>query len=192
MIDIAGNRTLAETRRGLVPTGVLVAVGGLNKSRWIDRWAFYEERGCPLERWLSYGIELDNAVIDAGQPATFGFHLCRGNQLSRWLVAGGYDAIAAPVFGGVHADRLLLEYDDERSGTFNPLRLVPDDKVVVLGLVTTKTSRIETPKRIKTRLREASSLVDAERLALSPQCGFATSVADNAIAPRRNAPNSPC
>jgi 5-methyltetrahydropteroyltriglutamate--homocysteine methyltransferase len=145
--------------------------------------AFYEGRGWPLERWLGYGIELDNAVIDAGRPATFGFHLCRGNQLSRWLVAGGYDAIAAPVFGRVHADRLLLEYDDERSGTFDPLRLVPGDKVVVLGLVTTKTSQLETLEQIKTRLREASSLVDAERLALSPQCGFATSVAGNAITP---------
>ncbi len=145
--------------------------------------SFYEERGWPLERWLAYGIELDNAVIDAGRPATFGFHLCRGNQLSRWLVSGGYDAIAAPVFGGVHADRLLLEYDDERSGTFSPLRLVPDDKVVVLGLVTTKTSEVEPLEKIGTRLREASSLVDAERLALSPQCGFATSVAGNAITP---------
>jgi 5-methyltetrahydropteroyltriglutamate--homocysteine methyltransferase len=146
--------------------------------------AFYEDRGWPLERWLGYGIELDNAVIDAGRPATFGFHLCRGNQLSRWLVAGGYDAIAGPVFGSVHADRLLLEYDDERSGSFNPLRLVPDDKVVVLGLVTTKTSRIETLEQLKARLDEARSRVDAERLALSPQCGFATSVAGNAITPQ--------
>ncbi len=145
--------------------------------------AFYEERGWPLERWLSYGIELDNAVIDAGRPATFGFHLCRGNQLSRWLVSGGYDAIAAPVFGGVHADRLLLEYDDERSGAFGPLRLVPDDKVVVLGLVTTKTSRVEALDHIKARLGQARGLIDAERLALSPQCGFATSVAGNTITP---------
>jgi len=145
--------------------------------------AFYEARGWPLERWLGYGIELDNAVIDAGRPATFGFHLCRGNQLSRWLVAGGYDAIAAPVFGGIHADRLLLEYDDERSGTFDPLRLVPDGKVVVLGLITTKTSRIEPLDQIQARLREASSLIDPQRLALSPQCGFATSVAGNAITP---------
>jgi 5-methyltetrahydropteroyltriglutamate--homocysteine methyltransferase len=145
--------------------------------------AFYAQRGWPAERWLGYGIELDNAVIDAGRPATFGFHLCRGNQLSRWLVAGGYDAIAAPVFAGVHADRLLLEYDDERSGTFDPLRLVPDDKIVVLGLVTTKTSRLEPLELIESRLREASSLIGAERLALSPQCGFATSVAGNAITP---------
>ena len=145
--------------------------------------AFYEERGWPLERWLGYGIELDNAVIDAGRPATVGFHLCRGNQLSRWLVAGGYDAIAAPVFRGIKADRLLLEYDDERSGTFDPLRLVPDTKVVVLGLVTTKNSRVETLEQIEARLDEASSLIDPERLALSPQCGFATSVAGNAITP---------
>ena len=120
-------------------------------------------------------------MIDAGRPATFGFHLCRGNQLSRWLVSGGYDAIAAPVFGQVHADRLLLEYDDERSGTFDPLRLVPGGKVVVLGLVTTKTSRVEPLDQIKARPGQARSVVDADRLALSPQCGFATSVAGNAI-----------
>lgn len=143
--------------------------------------AFYEARGWPLQRWLSYGIELDNAVIEAGRPATFGFHLCRGNQLSRWLVAGGYEPIAGPVFGGVHADRLLLEYDDERSGGFDPLRLVPDDKVVVLGLVTTKTSQVEPEAEIAARVRQAAAMVGADRLAVSPQCGFATSSAGNAI-----------
>jgi 5-methyltetrahydropteroyltriglutamate--homocysteine methyltransferase len=97
--------------------------------------AFYEARGWTAERWLAYGIELDNAVIEAAPAVTFGFHLCRGNQGSRWLVSGGYDAIAAPVFQQVRAERLLLEYDDERSGGFEPLRLVPDDKLVVLGLV---------------------------------------------------------
>lgn len=146
--------------------------------------AFYESRGWPLERWLSYGIELDNAVIGAGRPATMGFHLCRGNQLSRWLVAGAYDPIAAPVFGRVHADRLLLEYDDERSGSFDALRQVPDDKVVVLGIVTTKTSRLETEEDLAGRLRQAAGLIGAERLAISPQCGFATSVAGNAITPQ--------
>ena len=128
-----------------------------------------------------YGIELDNAVIDAGRPATFGFHLCRGNQLSRWLVSGGYDPIAGPIFSGIKADRLLLEYDDERSGSFGALRLVPDDKVVVLGLVTTKTSALEPAATLVARLRQASELIDAGRLAISPQCGFATSVAGNAI-----------
>jgi 5-methyltetrahydropteroyltriglutamate--homocysteine methyltransferase len=146
--------------------------------------AFYESRGWPARRWLSYGIELDNAVIDAGRPAIFGFHLCRGNQLSRWLVAGGYDDIAGPVFGGVHADRLLLEYDDERSGTFDALRLVPDDKIVVLGLVTTKTSRLETPRDLAARIRQASTLIGTDRLAIGPQCGFATSAAGNAITPQ--------
>jgi len=145
--------------------------------------AFYEARGWPLERWLSYGIELDNAVIDAGRPATFGFHLCRGNQLSRWLVSGAYDPIARPVFGKIKADRLLLEYDDERSGSFGALSLVPDDKVVVLGLVTTKTSRVESLEEILGRLTQACAVIDSERLAISPQCGFATSVAGNAITP---------
>jgi methionine synthase II (cobalamin-independent) len=144
---------------------------------------FYEERGWPLERWLTYGIELDNAVIEAGRPATFGFHLCRGNQLGRWLVAGGYEPIAGPVFGGVHADRLLLEYDDERSGDFDPLRLAGDDKTLVLGLVTTKNSRVETAEELTARLRQAASLVGADRLAVSPQCGFATSVQGNPVSP---------
>jgi 5-methyltetrahydropteroyltriglutamate--homocysteine methyltransferase len=143
--------------------------------------AFYEARGWPLERWLTYGVELDNAVIDAGRPATFGFHLCRGNQLSRWLVAGEYDPIAGPIFGGVRADRLLLEYDDERSGSFDALRLVPDDKTVVLGLVTTKTSRLESAAALEARLAQATALIGKERLAISPQCGFATSVEGNAI-----------
>lgn len=145
--------------------------------------AFYEARGWPLERWLSYGIELDNAVIEAGRPATFGFHLCRGNQHSRWLVAGGYDAIARPVFGAIAADRLLLEYDDARSGTFDPLRLVPDDRVVVLGLVTTKRPDLEAREDLVARVREAAQLVSLERLAVGTQCGFATSELGNAISP---------
>ena len=147
---------------------------------WRD---FYEARGWPMQRWLSYGIELDNAVIEAGRPATFGFHLCRGNQRSRWLVAGGYEPIAGPIFGGVHADRLLLEYDDERSGSFDVLSLVPDDKVVVLGLVTTKTSRVEPEAEVADRVLQAAARTGVDRLAVSPQCGFATSSAGNAITP---------
>ena len=145
--------------------------------------AFYEDRGWSVDRWLSYGVDLDNAVIDAGRPATFGFHLCRGNQHSRWLVAGGYDAIAGPIFGRIRADRLLLEYDDERSGSFEPLRLVPDDRVVVLGLVTTKRSALESEAEVATRLRAAGAIVGLDRLAVGTQCGFATSVGGNAITP---------
>lgn len=145
---------------------------------WRD---FYTARGWTVDRWLGYGIELDNAVIAAGRPATFGFHLCRGNQHSRWLVSGGYDAIAAPVFGGIDADRLLLEYDDARSGGFDPLRLVRDGTVVVLGLVTTKTPRAETAGELAVRVDEAARLVGRDRLAVGTQCGFATSVEGNAV-----------
>jgi 5-methyltetrahydropteroyltriglutamate--homocysteine methyltransferase len=143
--------------------------------------AFYESQGWSLERWLDRGIELDNAVIAAAPGVTFGFHLCRGNQGSRWLVSGGYDPIAPRLFRGVNAQRLLLEYDDERSGSFQPLQEVPDDRMVVLGLVTTKSGRRETVEQLERRARQAAAFIDLERLAISPQCGFATSVVGNAL-----------
>ena len=142
---------------------------------------FYEARGWSAESWIGYGAELDNAVIEAAPDVTFGFHLCKGNQDSRWLVAGGYGDIAKPVFEGVRAHRLLLEYDDERSGGFEPLSLVPDDRVVVLGLVTTKTARLEDEDQLVARVEEAARVVDRDRLAVSPQCGFSTSVVGNAL-----------
>jgi 5-methyltetrahydropteroyltriglutamate--homocysteine methyltransferase len=143
--------------------------------------AFYEGRGWPAERWLELGLELDNAVMGNYSGVTFGIHLCRGNQASRWLVSGGYDWLAKRLFPKVRADRLLLEYDDERSGDFAPLREVPDGKTVVLGLVTTKSARRETVEELAERVREAAEYVPLERLALSPQCGFATSVLGNAL-----------
>jgi 5-methyltetrahydropteroyltriglutamate--homocysteine methyltransferase len=145
--------------------------------------AFYERQGWSAERWLDRGIELDNWVMEGHPEVTFGFHLCRGNQASRWLVEGGYEPIAGRVFRRVTAQRLLLEYDDERSGSFQPLQEVPDDKVVVLGLVTTKSPRRETVAELTGRVREAASHIDLERLAISPQCGFATSVLGNALRP---------
>src|SRR2546428_13032113 len=119
------------------------------------------------------------AVSEAGRRASLGFHLCGGNQHSRWLVAGGYDAIAGPIFRGIRADRLLLEYDDERSGGFEPLRLVPDDRVVVLGLVTTKRPDLESEDELAARIAQAGRIVGLDRLALGNQCGFATSVGGN-------------
>jgi 5-methyltetrahydropteroyltriglutamate--homocysteine methyltransferase len=89
--------------------------------------------------------------------------------------------IARPIFQQTHAQRLLLEYDDPRSGSFEPLQEVPDDKVVVLGLVTTKTPRRETREELVARLKEAGQFIDLERLALSPQCGFSTSIVGNKI-----------
>jgi 5-methyltetrahydropteroyltriglutamate--homocysteine methyltransferase len=142
---------------------------------------FYESRGWPAERWLELGLELDNLVIGDHPHVTFGMHLCRGNQASRWLVSGGYDWLAGRIFPKVRAERLLLEYDDERSGDFEPLREVPDDKTVVLGLVTTKTTRRETVEELGRRVREAARHIELDRLALSPQCGFATSVLGNAL-----------
>jgi 5-methyltetrahydropteroyltriglutamate--homocysteine methyltransferase len=142
---------------------------------------FYERLGWDLDRWLSRGIELDNYVIGDHPDVTFSFHLCRGNQGSRWLVSGSYEPLARHIFGRINAQRLMLEYDDERSGDFGPLSHVPEDKVAVLGLVTTKTPRRETIEELKVRLREASKVIPLERLALSPQCGFATSIIGNAI-----------
>jgi 5-methyltetrahydropteroyltriglutamate--homocysteine methyltransferase len=142
---------------------------------------FYESRGWPADRWLELGLELDNLVIGEHPDVTFGIHLCRGNQASRWLVSGGYDWLAGRIFPKVRAERLLLEYDDQRSGDFEPLHEVPDDKTVVLGLVTTKTARRETVDELSARVREAARHIDLERLALSPQCGFATSVVGNAL-----------
>jgi len=142
---------------------------------------FYESRGWPAERWLDLGLELDNLVIGHHPHVTFGFHLCRGNQASRWLVAGGYDWLSSRVFPRILAQRLLLEYDDHRSGTFEPLATVPEDKMVVLGLVTTKSPRGETVEELSGRIREASRFIRLERLAVSPQCGFASSAIGNAI-----------
>jgi 5-methyltetrahydropteroyltriglutamate--homocysteine methyltransferase len=146
------------------------------------KWrAFYEARGWSVERWLSHGIELDNAVMAGFDDVTFSMHMCRGNQVSRWLVSGGYEPIARQIFQNIKADRLLLEYDDERSGSFEPLAMVPSDKMAILGLVTTKTPRRETVAELTERIHEAARHMDLERLGLSPQCGFATSIIGNSI-----------
>jgi 5-methyltetrahydropteroyltriglutamate--homocysteine methyltransferase len=140
---------------------------------------FYQSRGWPAERWIALGVELDNLVVGDHPGVTFAMHLCKGNQMSRWLASGGYEWIAGQLFARVNVQRLLLEYDDARSGGFEPLREVPDDKVAVLGLVTTKHGRLETSADLERRVREASGYIPLERLALSPQCGFATSIVGN-------------
>lgn len=153
--------------------------------------AFYEEQAGSSGRWLDRAIELDNALVAAApfeqtaqrETVTFGLHLCRGNQASRWLAEGGYEPVASSVFRKTEAQRLLLEYDDPRSGSFEPLRQVPEDKMVVLGLVTTKTERLETVQELTQRIQEASRYVSLDRLALSPQCGFASSVLGNHVSP---------
>lgn len=142
---------------------------------------FYARRGRPAEQWLDFGIELDNLVIGDRPGVTFAFHLCRGNQSSRWLVEGGYDQIAAKIFKQIKAERLMLEYDDARSGSFEALAQVPEDKTAVLGLVTTKSPRRETVDELRSRILEASRFCPLDRLAISPQCGFASSIEGNAL-----------
>ncbi len=143
--------------------------------------AFYEAQGWDLDRWLTRGIELDNYVLGDHPGLTTAFHLCRGNQGSRWLTSGSYEPIARQVFSGIRAERLMLEYDDERSGDFEPLAHVPEGKTAVLGLVTTKSGRRETVEDLEARVREASRYLPLENLAISPQCGFSTSVVGNAV-----------
>ncbi|PYV20547.1 MAG: methionine synthase [Acidobacteria bacterium] len=147
--------------------------------------AFYQEQAgdaAGFDRWLERALNLDNAVISAAPSSvTFGFHLCRGNQESRWLAEGGYESVAPLIFRKIKAQRLLLEYDDARSGSFEPLRHASDDKVIVLGLVTTKRPDLEAVDALAERIRAASRYVPLERLAISPQCGFASSVIGNRI-----------
>ena len=111
-----------------------------------------------MDEWLSRGIELDNAVMAGFPRMTFAIHLCRGNQENRWLVEGDYEPIARSIFRRIGAMRLLLEYDDDRSGSFAPLRHVPDDKMVVLGLISTKRRQTEAPADLIRRVTEASRL----------------------------------
>jgi 5-methyltetrahydropteroyltriglutamate--homocysteine methyltransferase len=133
-------------------------------------------------RNLERAIAADNAVIRASRgKATFGVHVCRGNRASMWHREGTYDAIAERLLNGLEFDRLLLEYDTERAGTFEPLRFVPKGKTIVLGLITTKTGRVETVDELTRRIEEASRYVPLDQLALSPQCGFASGIGGNLL-----------
>jgi len=141
----------------------------------------FRRRGTDPERLLDLGIEMDNAVIGHHPGVTFALHLCRGNNQSKYIGSGGYDPIAARVFRASRFQRFLLEYDDARSGGFEPLRNVPDDRTVVLGLVTTKRAALESPSELRRRIQEAAAFVPLERLALSPQCGFASTQEGNLL-----------
>ena len=129
-------------------------------------------------------VELTNACISERGPDTaIGIHVCRGNSRSGWIAEGGYQRIAQAVLGGIHVDHFLLEYDDERSGDFEPLKAVPQGVKVVLGLVTTKFGQLEKTEDLLRRINEASRYIPIENLAISPQCGFASTVDGNIITP---------
>jgi 5-methyltetrahydropteroyltriglutamate--homocysteine methyltransferase len=141
----------------------------------------YRQRGSDPDTLLDACIDLDNAIISGHEGMTFGLHICRGNHRSMFYASGGYDRIAERVFRRTRFHRYLLEYDDERSGTFEPLRFLPDDRIVVLGLVSSKRPELESPDVLRRRIEEASRVVPLDRLALSPQCGFASTEAGNAL-----------
>ena len=108
-------------------------------------------------------------------------HMCRGNFRSSWAAEGGYDFVAEALFSELNVDGFFLEYDDERSGGFEPLRFVPKGKMVVLGLVTTKRGALESPDDLKRRIDAAAKFVPLDQLCLSPQCGFSSTVEGNTL-----------
>lgn len=128
-----------------------------------------------LPRLMDLLVDLNNRVVD-GKPddLTIASHICRGNYHSTYFSSGPYDTVAQPLFGREHIDAYYLEYDDERSGGFEPLKYVSGDKKVVLGLITTKHPQLENKDRIIARIHEAAKYVPLDRLCLSPQCGFAS------------------
>ena len=136
---------------------------------------------------LDEAVRADNACFQAARKpgVTLAIHLCRGNNRSHWYAEGGYDAIAEELFGTLDVDRFLLEYDDARSGTFAPLRFIPRGKTVVLGLISSKVPEMENSDELAKRVDEASRFVPLENLALSPQCGFASTAEGNLIAENR-------
>jgi 5-methyltetrahydropteroyltriglutamate--homocysteine methyltransferase len=155
-------------------------------SYYVDpKWRDYirTEMGLEPDAALDEAVRADNACLEgARRPGvTLAIHLCRGNNRSHWYAEGGYDPIAEKLFGTLHVDRFLLEYDDERSGTFEPLRFVPRGKTVVLGLVSSKRPQLESKRELLRRIEEASRYVPLQNLALSPQCGFASTMEGNLL-----------
>ena len=155
-------------------------------SYYIDpKWRTFikNEMGMEPDVALDEAIRADNTALEAARRpgVTLAIHLCRGNNRSQWYAEGGYDPIAEKLFNTLQVDRFLLKYDDERSGTFEPLRFVPQGKTVVLGLISSKQPEMESPRALTRRIEEAAKHVPLERLALSPQCGFASVMEGNLL-----------
>jgi 5-methyltetrahydropteroyltriglutamate--homocysteine methyltransferase len=142
--------------------------------------------GVPVIRLLSDGLDLLNTIPDGISGVTFALHLCRGNIRSHYTASGGYERISQQVFSRLtNYQVFLLEYDDKRSGDFVPLADCPDDKTIVLGLISSKTGQIEEPASIVERVEQAARYHPLEQLALSTQCGFATDLEGNQVTPRQ-------
>ena len=140
------------------------------------------ERGDdPDELPRTYADLINAAIEDRADDLTVGVHLCRGNFRSTFFASGGYEPVAEVLFSELDVDAYFLEYDDERSGDFSPLRFVPKDKTVVLGLVTSKQAELEHEDELLQRIEDASVYVDSDQLCLSPQCGFASTLHGNEL-----------
>ncbi len=138
-------------------------------------------RGEDPDANMARSMAADNAIVDAFPSLVFGIHLCRGNQAGMWHREGHYDAIAERLFNTLHHQRLLLEYDTDRAGGFEPLRFVPPGKIAVLGLVSTKSAETESADDLVRRIDEAARYLPLEQLAISPQCGFASDIVGNPL-----------
>ena len=135
-----------------------------------------ENLGMPTERTLTEGLDIFNSVGDI-PGVTFAVHVCKGNNMSQWIGAGGYETTAEAMFGRLtNFDVFLLEYDDERSGSFEPLAKAPDDKQIILGLVSSKTTTLEPVSDVVARIHEAARYTGLERLGVSTQCGFSSTL----------------
>ncbi len=173
--------------KALVDEGVqYVQIDAPRYSYYIDpKWREFVrmEMGIDPDQALEEAIKVDNATLEGAKKpgVTLAIHLCRGNNRSQWYAQGGYDAIAEKLFTTLNVDKYLLEYDDARSGGFEPLRFMPRGKKVVLGLVSSKVARLEDQKDLIRRIEEAAKVVPLEDLSLSPQCGFASTLVGNEL-----------
>jgi 5-methyltetrahydropteroyltriglutamate--homocysteine methyltransferase len=161
----------------------------LNSLRYLDRVANVTmraqmiENGEDPEAYLDQVIAADNAVLEGvrREGLTVGLHMCRGNHRSAWYVAASYEPIAEKAFNLLNVDRFLLEYDTERAGSFAPLRFMPKNKIVALGLVSSKEPELESVDVLRRRIDEAAQYIPLENLALCPQCGFASTALGNLL-----------
>jgi 5-methyltetrahydropteroyltriglutamate--homocysteine methyltransferase len=166
-----------------------VAYIQMDSLHYVERIAYptiraqMEAAGEDPEAYLDSLIDIDNRVLDAidRTRVTVGLHMCRGNNRSAWHAEGSYEPIAEKAFNRLHVDRFLLEYDTDRAGGFEPLRFVPRDKMVVLGLISSKEPALESIELLQRRVDEAARFVPLERLAISPQCGFASTAPGNLL-----------
>lgn len=178
---------MAEDIRGLAASGIsYLQIDAPRYSYYLDpKWTAWMETELHVDpaQMLTASLKADNACFAAARRAgvTLAIHLCRGNNRSHWYAEGGYEAIAERLFHELEVDRFLLEYDDERSGTFEPLRLVPKGKTVVLGLVSSKHPALERKEDLLGRIDAAAKIIPLEQLALSPQCGFASTMEGNLL-----------